>query len=54
MVMRYAHHNPESLRSSIEVLDHFDKPIITIPKKEGLQASLKLAALLIHGGSGQN
>ena len=23
MVMRYAHHNPESLRPSIEVLDHF-------------------------------
>ncbi|MFZ3057202.1 MAG: tyrosine-type recombinase/integrase, partial [Smithella sp.] len=47
MVMRYAHHNPESLRSSIEVLDSFEKPFITIlaqfPKKEGLQASLKLA-----------
>jgi len=47
MVMRYAHHNPESLRSSIEVLDSFEKPFITIlsqcPKKEGSQASLKLA-----------
>jgi hypothetical protein len=49
MVMRYAHHNPESLRSSIEVLDNFEKPFITIlskyPKKEGSQASLKLATL---------
>ncbi|HUN55782.1 MAG TPA: site-specific integrase [Smithella sp.] len=49
MVMRYAHHNPESLRSSIEVLDSFEKPFITIlsqyPKKEGSQASLKLATL---------
>jgi len=47
MVMRYAHHNPESLRSSIEILDHFEKPIITIssqfPKKEGAQAPLMLA-----------
>ena len=47
MVMRYAHHNPESLRSSIEVLDIFEKPFSTnlaqFPKKEGSQASLKLA-----------
>lgn len=47
MVMRYAHHNPESLRPSIEVLDGLDNAFITIlsqyPKKEGLQASLKLA-----------
>jgi len=47
MVMRYAHHNPESLRSSIEVLDSFEKPFSTnlaqFPKKEGLQASLTLA-----------
>lgn len=47
MVMRYAHHNPESLRSSIENLDNFEKPFSTIlaqyPKKEGAQAPLRLA-----------
>lgn len=47
MVMRYAHHNPESLRSSIEILDGFEKPFSTnlaqFPKKEGLQVSLRLA-----------
>jgi len=29
MVQRYAHHNPESLRSGIEVMDSIRKPIIT-------------------------
>ena len=29
MVMRYAHHNTESLRSAIEVMDDIKKPIIT-------------------------
>jgi len=29
MVMRYAHHNPESLRSSIEVMDRFEAMPIT-------------------------
>ncbi|MFA5322617.1 MAG: site-specific integrase, partial [Smithella sp.] len=47
MVIRYAHHNPESLRSSIEILDHMEKPVSTIlaqyPKKEGLQVPLRLA-----------
>jgi hypothetical protein len=47
MVMWYAHHNPESLSSSIEILDSFEKPFSTIlsqyPKKEGAQAFLKLA-----------
>lgn len=30
MVMRYAHHYPESLRSAIEVMDDIRKPIVTI------------------------
>jgi len=30
MVMRYAHHNPESLRAAIEVMDGIQKPIVTI------------------------
>jgi len=29
MVQRYAHHNPESLRASIQVMDGIKKPIIT-------------------------
>lgn len=29
MVMRYAHHNPETLRSSIEVMDTFKKHFVT-------------------------
>ena len=29
MVQRHAHHNPESLRSGIEVMDSIPKPVIT-------------------------
>ena len=39
MVMRYAHHNSESLRSSIEVMDESMEPFITIlsqSQKKGL------------------
>lgn len=47
MAMCYAHYNRESLRSSIEILDRFEKQVSTIlaqfPKKEGLQAPLRLA-----------
>jgi len=46
MVMRYAHHHPESLRSSIEVMDESNEPFITIlsqyPKKRGHKPSLRL------------
>jgi integrase len=46
MVMRYAHHNSESLRSSIEVMDGFKEEFITIlsqsPKNKGSQAPLRL------------
>jgi integrase len=47
MVMRYAHHNPESLRPAIEMMDGLNQNFITIlsqcPKKKGLQAPLRLA-----------
>lgn len=46
MVMRYAHHNPESLRPAIAVLDGSNKSFITIlsqsPKKKRSQAPLRL------------
>ena len=46
MVMRYAHHNSESLRSSIEVMDESIEPFITIlsqyPKKRGHKPPLRL------------
>lgn len=46
MVMRYAHHNSESLRSSIEVMDGFKDEFITIlsqsQKNKGSQAPLRL------------
>lgn len=49
MVMRYAHHNPESLRSSIEVMDKVGKVekviitnFITTPKNKRSQAPLRL------------
>jgi integrase len=59
MVMRYAHHNPESLRSLDRVLDRFKKAFITnlsqCPKKEGSQAVLyDLQPLNFNGGPGQN
>jgi len=31
MVMRYAHHNPESLRPAIEIMDGFSQNFITVP-----------------------
>jgi len=47
MVMRYAHHHPESLRSSIEVMDGFEKMFITnlsqYPKKRSCKPRLRLA-----------
>ncbi|HPK54127.1 MAG TPA: tyrosine-type recombinase/integrase [Smithellaceae bacterium] len=47
MVQRYAHHYPESLRSAIEMIDGFRKPIITIlshsQKNRVRQSSLRLA-----------
>jgi len=46
MVMRYAHHNPESLRSAIEVMDGSDKPFITnlshLPKRKSERPYLRL------------
>jgi len=46
MVMRYAHHNPESLRPSIEVMDGFDPSKITIlsqsAQKKGYKPILRL------------
>ena len=46
MVMRYAHHNPESLRPSIEVIDGFDPSKITIlsqsAQKKGYKPLLRL------------
>lgn len=46
MVMRYAHHHTESLRSSIEVMDRFQKDFITIlsqsQKKKGHRPLLRL------------
>ena len=47
MVKRYAHHNPESLRSSVEVMDGFKDPSITIlsqsQKRRGHKPFLRLA-----------
>ena len=47
MVMRYAHHNPESLRPAIEIMDGLDENFITIlsqcPKKRGHKPVLRLA-----------
>ena len=47
MVMRYAHHNPESLRPSIEVMDGFKSAFITnlsqCQKKEACKPFLRLA-----------
>jgi integrase len=47
MVMRYAHHNSESLRSSIEVMDEPKEIFITnlsqYPKKRGYKPHLRLA-----------
>ncbi len=46
MVMRYAHHNPESLRPSIEIMDRFNPSKITIPsqlsEKKGHKPYLRL------------
>jgi integrase len=46
MVMRYAHHNSESLRSSIEVMDESKEPFITnlsqSSKKRGYKPPLRL------------
>ena len=46
MVMRYAHHNPESLRPAIEIMDGFSQNFITIlsqcPKKRGHKPYLRL------------
>ncbi|PKN33229.1 MAG: site-specific integrase [Deltaproteobacteria bacterium HGW-Deltaproteobacteria-19] len=46
MIKRYAHHNPESLRARIEVMDTLRKPVITIlsqpQKNRGSRASLRL------------
>ena len=46
MVMRYAHHNPESLRPAIEIMDGLGQNFITIlsqcPKKRGYKPILRL------------
>ena len=42
MVMRYAHHNPESLRPAIEIMDGFSQNFITVPKKRGYKPVLRL------------
>jgi integrase len=46
MVMRYAHHNPESLRASIEVMDGFRVATITnlsqSQKNQGSQTALRI------------
>lgn len=46
MIMRYAHHNPESLRSAIELMDRINGGDITIlsqsPKEKGSKPRLRL------------
>ena len=39
MTMRYAHHNPESLRSGVEILDKCDKSV-TLPKAKDLRKTV--------------
>ncbi len=56
VVMRYAHHHAESLRSSVEVLDKMQNKFITILSqfyhnrmKRGLRCNCKPLILLVAG-----
>jgi len=58
MVMRYAHHNPESLRSGIEVMDKIKSGVITnlsqSQKRKGYKPELRLVTSRFHGAGGRN
>jgi len=40
MTMRYAHHNVESLRHGVDVLDNFGYSLVTVTNKKGLQQAV--------------
>lgn len=40
MTMRYAHHNVESLRHGVDVLDNLGYSLVTVANKKGLQQAV--------------